>query len=114
VVVGPTPETGRIADRAARDATGRDRTRQTSGGARPIGQPLQGPRLGGTRERLRLFIDNVLAAAAPTNNPLTNPPSERSSLTPAAGAYESAYRTGETIATTPGRVRSASVKQPQH
>ena len=26
-----------------------------------------------TRERLRLFIDNVLAAAAPTNNPLTNP-----------------------------------------
>src|ERR1700739_408180 len=26
-----------------------------------------------TRERLRLFIDNVLAAAAPTNNPRTNP-----------------------------------------
>src|SRR6202453_4994864 len=26
-----------------------------------------------TKERLRLFIDNVLAAAAPTNNPLTNP-----------------------------------------
>jgi len=26
-----------------------------------------------TRERLRLFIDNVLAAVAPTNNPLTNP-----------------------------------------
>src|SRR6202012_1114867 len=26
-----------------------------------------------TKERLRLFIDNVMAATAPTNNPLTNP-----------------------------------------
>jgi polyhydroxyalkanoate synthase len=79
-----------------------------------------------TRERIRLFIDNVLAAAAPTNNPLTNPACWKEFIDSGgrsmrAGADnlvtdlrlptklpssvdQSAYRIGENIAATPGKV----------
>jgi polyhydroxyalkanoate synthase len=79
-----------------------------------------------TRERLRLFIDNVLAAAAPTNNPLTNPAFWKELIDTGGGSLragvdnlladlrlptklpssvdQSAYRIGETIAATTGKV----------
>jgi polyhydroxyalkanoate synthase len=79
-----------------------------------------------TRERLRLFIDNVLAAAAPTNNPLTNPAFWKELIDTGGGSLragvnnlvadlrlptklpssvdQSAYRIGETIAATSGKV----------
>ncbi|HTZ15846.1 MAG TPA: alpha/beta fold hydrolase [Mycobacterium sp.] len=79
-----------------------------------------------TRERLRLFIDNVLAAAAPTNNPLTNPAFWKEVIDTGGRSLragvdnlvtdlrlptklpssvdQSAYRIGETIATTTGKV----------
>ena len=78
-----------------------------------------------TRERLRLFIDNVLAAAAPTNNPLTNPAFWKELIDTGGKSLragvdnlvtdlrlptklpssvdQSAYRIGETIAATPER-----------
>src|ERR1700761_6418902 len=79
-----------------------------------------------TRERLRLFIDNVLAAVAPTNNPLTNPAFWKELIDTGGGSLragvdnlvsdlrlptklpssvdQSAYRIGETIAATSGKV----------
>ena len=79
-----------------------------------------------TRERLRLFIDNVLAAAAPTNNPLTNPAFWKELIDTGGRSLragvdnlvtdlrlptklpssvdQSAYRIGETIAATTGKV----------
>ena len=79
-----------------------------------------------TKERLRLFIDNVLAAAAPTNNPLTNPAFWKELIDTGGGSLragvdnlvadlrlptklpssvdQSAYRIGETIAATAGKV----------
>ena len=79
-----------------------------------------------TSERLRLFIDNVLAAAAPTNNPLTNPAFWKELIDTGGRSLragvdnlvtdlrlptklpssvdQSAYRIGETIAATTGKV----------
>src|ERR1700761_5523876 len=79
-----------------------------------------------TRERLRLLIDNVLAATAPTNNPLTNPSCWKEFIDTGGGSRrsgvdilvpdprfptklpssvdQSPYRIGENIAATPGKV----------
>ncbi|MDF0529346.1 poly(3-hydroxyalkanoate) polymerase [Tsukamurella sp. 8F] len=79
-----------------------------------------------TREQLRQSVDNLLAAAAPTNNPLVNPEVWKEVLdtggsnflrgsryvlddwrTPSklpAAVDRSAFRIGETIAATPGAV----------
>lgn len=79
-----------------------------------------------TKERVRVFVDNVLAAAAPSNNPLLNPASLKRAIDTAGTSWirglrsfagdmasrpripravdGSGYRLGENIAATPGKV----------
>lgn len=79
-----------------------------------------------TRERARVFVDNVLAAAAPSNNPLLHPASLKRAIDTAGASWirglrslaadmsnrpripsavdDSGYRLGENLAATPGKV----------
>ncbi|MGV0768440.1 PHA/PHB synthase family protein [Mycobacterium syngnathidarum] len=79
-----------------------------------------------TKERARVFVDNVLAAAAPSNNPLLNPASLKRAIDTAGTSWirglrsltgdmanrpripsavdGSGYRLGDNLAATPGKV----------